>query len=223
LFTGSVVKLIVSPSDVSLKRKTYEVHKALLCSSSTFFESQLLLDKKSLYLKEEPRVIEIFIGWLYRGTIPKISEDFYLEYLAKEQVRRYISLYLTAEIWKTPGLQNTIMDTIRARMTCRYGWFPCVHIQTIYNHTSSGSPLRQYIVDSLLWKGSRWHNARWSGPNGEGERTRLIMEHLKHGNHDFIVEYCEALYKAKGRFSDPAEEVGCFYHIHEEGKTCSTA
>jgi len=219
-----VVKLVVAPDGNSSKRKTFEVHRTLLRSSSTFFASQLPLGTRMLYLIEDPKLIEIFIGWLYRGTVPKIFEDNHQEHLAKEQVGHYISLYLKAETWKTHDLQNTIMDTVRARKTCELGWFPHMHIQTIYKRTSAGSPLRQYIVDSLVWKGSKWDDPVWTEPD-EGDRTIMIMEHLEYGNHTFIAEYCEALYQlcAKKRFTDPAKKVGCFYHVHEEGKTCSTA
>ncbi|KAL9638995.1 MAG: hypothetical protein Q9164_001196, partial [Protoblastenia rupestris] len=191
------------------KRKKFDVHRDLLFTTSKYFKDEFSIYGRGVsnifFTNEDPTNLEPFINWLYRRTLDPISQDD--EHLAKRQVVQYIHLYTRAQTWQTPALQNSIMDCLRARRTCDYGWFPPTHINYVYQHTLPGCPLRKYIVDSFLWKGSRWDGLSLSVGL---TRVGLLREHLEHGNQEFVLECYEVLFLlcAKKRFVDPGRRVG---------------
>ncbi|MCJ1390260.1 hypothetical protein MMC18_003118 [Xylographa bjoerkii] len=107
LITSKTVTLIVGP-----KRKSYPVHKDLLCRLSEYFHkafhgSLQEAQKEELYLKEEnPAAIEFFIGWVYRGADALAATEKCLAPL--------LELYLTADKWCLPVVQNAVVDSTRA-------------------------------------------------------------------------------------------------------------
>ena len=123
-----------------------------------------------------------------------------------------------AESWSIAPLKNLIIDTIKARQTCHYGWFPTDLIEHVYAGTSKGSLLRRYIVDSFLFKTS---TSVW----GEETRAKALKNQADAGNVDFLLECYEGLfgmaYKSRMRNRDPGRRGRCFYHEHERGVSCS--
>ena len=206
----------------------FRIHKDLLASACDFFRQQVqeiephfpvgqctfpLYDLE--FEEYEPIAFELFVDWLYRKSLPALDGS--SETRATEQVRHYITLYLMAESWAIASLKNLIIDTIKARQTCHYGWFPVDLIKRIYAATTKGSCLRRYIVDSFLCKTPR---SVWSG----AERAKALMDHADAGNVAFLLECYEGLfgmaYKSKMRNRDPGRRDKCFYHEHERGMSC---
>jgi hypothetical protein len=69
-----VVDIIVGP-----KRKRFVVHEQLLTSRSTYFRDILrgsnIGNKSKVYFDDDdPAAVALFVGWLYRGTIPGVAE-----------------------------------------------------------------------------------------------------------------------------------------------------
>ena len=220
---GDLITVYVGTED-----KSFEIHRALLASACDFFRQevqeiephvpvgQINCPLLELDFEEyEPIAFELFVNWLYRKTLPALDGS--SETRAKEQVRHYTTLYLMAESWSLAPLKNLIIDTIKARQTCDYGWFPTDLIKRIYAATPKGSPLRRYIVDSLFSK-------RFTSVWGEVERTKALMEQADAGNVEFLLECCEGLfgmaYKSRMRYRDPLWRDRCFYHEHEVGVSC---
>ncbi|KAM3070054.1 hypothetical protein ACMFMF_008404 [Clarireedia jacksonii] len=68
-----VVDIIVGP-----KRKRFVVHKQLLTSQSTYFKNTLrepnMVNENKIYFDDEdPAAVALFVGWLYRGSIPEVA------------------------------------------------------------------------------------------------------------------------------------------------------
>lgn len=214
LLKGNLVKVCVGN-----KRKSFDIHGKLLASSCTFFYQKVKAYGDYgdiIYLVEhDPSAFELFVNWLYRKTLPRIDGND--ENRAKEQVGHCIALYLMAETWAIGPLKNLIIDTIKTRQTCNYGWFPAKHIKKIYAATAKGSPLRRYIVDYFLFKTS---TMVW----GEAERAIMLRTHAEAGNTEFLLECYEGLfkmaYKSKMKDRDPNRHDRCAYHEHELGKSC---
>ena len=107
LITSKTVNLIVGP-----RRKSYSVQKDLLCFLSEFFNKAFNgafqeAQQDEIYLKDEnPTAIELFIGWLYRGAGALTTTDKCLATL--------LELYLTADKWCMPALQNAVIDSTLA-------------------------------------------------------------------------------------------------------------
>lgn len=191
---GDVIKVYVGP-----KRKRYCVHKALLIQYKWFSKRiNYFTVTFPLYLPaEDPKVFELLIGWLYRKNLNAISTTD--EEVAKEEVALSVDLYLRACKWKMPELQNALMDRMRVRTTCVHGFFPRKLIKTIYESTESLSPLRSYIVDSFIYKGTQWdEDAEIEDPIDEHfflTRKSALRTQLDAGNQEFVLDCYEALFQ----------------------------
>lgn len=138
----------------------------------------------------------------------------------------YAALYISAGEWEIHDLQNALMDRLRARQTCVYGYFPRDFIHKIYQKTEPQSPLRSYIVDSFLYKSVKWNEARELedpvNANFILTRKRALKNQLDAGNQDFVLDCYEALFQlcAKSKIRDPDRKICCVYHVHGEGEGC---
>lgn len=162
----------------------------------------------------DPEVFELLFNWLYRRILTRISKDD--EEDAMYQVELYMKLYFEAEKFETHDLQNSILDTFRARPTCADGWFPDDIISAIYEDTKTPALLRRYVVDTPVFKAYHW--------DFDGHKTRLeLEEQLLNGNREFVIDCSEALLKlvmARKKVQDPNKKEACTYHVHERGEMC---
>ncbi|MCJ1435344.1 hypothetical protein MMC27_004716 [Xylographa pallens] len=104
LITSKTVNLIVGP-----KRKSYPVHKDLLCRLSEYFNKAFNgafqeAQQDEIYLEgENPAAIELFIGWLYRGVDALRA--------TQDGLATLLELYLTADKWCLQALQSAVIDS----------------------------------------------------------------------------------------------------------------
>ena len=216
---GDTVNVYVGP-----KSKRYSVHKALL-THHQWFSKRLRPFTDYLNLRaEDPKVFELLISWLYRKTLKAICTTD--EKVAMEEVILYVSAYLRACEWEMHELQNALMNRVRDRRTCDYGYFPRSLIKKIYESTKPMSPLRSYIVDSFIYKGVKWNeNGTLIDPIHPSlslTRKRALQTQLNAGNQEFVLDCYEALFQlcAKSKIRDPDCKTGCVYHTHKEGEKC---
>lgn len=154
--TGATITVYVGP-----KSKRYSIHTALLTQyewfrNKIYYPGSTIPIRSSITLvDEDPKVFELLMSWLYRKNLRAISTTD--EEVAKGEVALYIDMYLRACAWDIQDLQNALMNRLRVRETCRYGYFPRDLIKKIYQKTEPQSPLRSYIVDSFLFKGIQWN------------------------------------------------------------------
>ena len=217
--------------EVGPKRKRYYVHKALLTqyewfSKKIYYSADRVVSRSCISVPaEEPKVFELLISWLYRKNLKAISTTD--EEVAEKEAALYICTYFRACEWDMHELQNALIDRVRVRSTCVYGYFPRQLIKAIYANTEPTSPLRSYIVDSFIYKGIKWNeDAKIENPiAGHDFLTRkwALKTQLAAGNQDFVLDCYEALFQlcAKSKIRDPDRRTGCVYHTHEEGEKCS--
>ena len=215
MLTGGIVTIYVGP-----KRKEYQVHKGLLTSNeywSNYLDSKLAEDSQIVHLPEEhPYTWDLFVNWLYRGSLKDICVD--NEDVAGNPAIQYVYLYTTAEVWAIPALQNKIMDKLRAWMTISWDWFPCHLMSHVYANTPKDSPLRSFLVDSFLAGNSPWEDnyENWG-------RTAQLKSQLDYNNQEFVLECFEALMQLtpKAKLRAPDRKSACTYHKHEDGKNAA--
>ena len=166
--------------------------------------------------QEHPKVWDLFVNWLYRGSLKDICVE--NEDIARNQVIQYVILYTQAEYWAIPALQNKIMDKLRAWTPGIWNWSTRYMIHCIYKNTPRHTPLRSYVVDSFLSKSSLW-----DADCENGRRAAQLKSHLDYGNKEFVIECYEALMQLtpKSKFRAPDSKIECTYHKHEDGKRCS--
>ena len=215
MLTGGVVTIYVGP-----KRKEYQVHKGLLASCERwriYLDAKLTEDSQTVHLpRHRADIWDPFVNWLYRGSLKDICVE--NEDMAKTQMRQNVNLYVQAELWAIPALQNWIMDNLRARPTSSWDWPTRKLIQRVYKYTHRDSPLRSYFVDSFLSKSSLWDAECEDG----GTAARLKSQ-LDCGNQEFVLECYKALVQLtpKSKLRAPDRKMGCTYHKHEDGERCS--
>ena len=176
--------------------------------------------------EEDPKIFELLINWLYRRNLKAISTDPDSEEVAKEEAALYVDLYTRACVWEIRDLQNELIDRLRLRETCEYGFFPPHLISKIYKSTSIQSPLRSYVVDSFIFKGVGW-NASAKIPDLDNvshtlTRRRALKKQWDAGNQVFALDCYEALFQLcdKSNIHDPDRKIGCVYHTHKGGEKC---
>ena len=216
LLQGNIICVHVGP-----KRKCYKVHQAVLEAHGLFKERIYSTGNQThptgamtpcLYIDYEPTLFEMLIQWLYRGTLPAVNMDD--ESIAKHQVTNLVNLYLKAQVLAMPALLDAIIDRLRARETCRLGWFPSNLIKLIYQSSGTHLPLRRYIVNSFLYKTSQWVD---DDDDDDDSLDEALRDQLDAGNTEFVRECYIALYKKCKNivFEDPNKEPERTYHHGE--------
>ena len=215
LLTGGVITIYVGS-----KRKEYQVHKGLLASYEYWrkhLDIKLTEDSQTMHLPQErPYVWDLFVNWLYRGSLKDICVE--NDDMAKTQQRQYIKLYVQAERWAIPALQNKIMDKFCAGTISGWDWSHCMLIRSIYKVTSRDSPLRSYLVDNFLSQSSLW-----DADCENGGRATKLKSQLDYADKEFVLDCFEALMQltSRSKLRAPDRKKGCTYHKHEDGEKCS--
>ncbi|MCJ1243485.1 hypothetical protein MMC30_000682 [Trapelia coarctata] len=198
LFHGSTATLLVGD-----ERRSFIVHKQLLCSVSDYFIAALegnfkeATEQNIEFPDEDPEIIERFLLWVYNGNILEKSETVVgipYEVLA--------SLYVFAESRCVYQLQNDVIDVlIRKSFTKEED--KILSPDDWFTKVSPSSPLRRLVAD-VAADGGTLDDPSWE-----------FQEYPK----DFLIDLIQALYKVKltGRVRG-FWKIRCNYHIHGEGE-----
>ena len=137
--------------------------------------------------------------------------------MEEAQVMQYVRLYIKAEQWAIPALQNKIMDKLTAWTYSSWEWSTCNMIYLIYYHIPKGSPLRSYVVDSFLIRSSM------CDVNDEDDSCAgRLKSQLDYGNQEFVLECFEVLMqKSASELLAVGIKMGCTYHKHKDGEKYS--
>ncbi|KAH6671058.1 hypothetical protein B0J14DRAFT_484955, partial [Halenospora varia] len=129
---------------VGAKRKTFAVHKNLLCDTSTFFRNAFDGPFKEgadgvMYMPEDdPTIFELFVNWLYRDTLPEMPKEEF-----KEQI---LSLSVLADKICSTRLSNSIVDYVQDSFRKEDLFFTDDSLVEIYSQTPDSSKLRQFAI-----------------------------------------------------------------------------
>ncbi len=148
--------------------------------------------------EETSAVIKRFQLWAYTGS-PLLHEEVIKDTPWKELVR----LYLFAERFGIPNMQNAVIDMLVAKEHAS-STTPTKQLRLIYDNTPSTSPLRRYMVDVSAQLG---HLDRWfTAPEA----------FLGRYPHAFLLELAVEQYnllKKRSKTHD-RKALGCTYHVH---------
>ncbi|KAL8803142.1 MAG: hypothetical protein Q9200_006340 [Gallowayella weberi] len=98
---------------------------------------------------DDPEVFEVFQYWLY-------AHDLGLDSDQMEDTSLILSLWVFGDKVQVPDFQNAALDALRSAVVPllkHTRLFRLQDIQTIFEHTGEGSPLRKFIVDLYVWDG----------------------------------------------------------------------
>ncbi|KAL8753187.1 MAG: hypothetical protein Q9199_005233 [Rusavskia elegans] len=149
----SVVTVNVGSDDHTHTQDSYSTHRELLCYYSPFFRSMMngsWEEAKSNIINlpaDEPQVYEIFQNWLYGAGLD-------LELGQTKDMSLLLSLWIFGDKVQVPWFQNAAIEALRIAIIEPPREFRLKDIQTAFENSGEGSPIRKLIVDGYVWEGS---------------------------------------------------------------------
>ncbi len=204
--TSEVVKIFVGPN-----RERYNLHKALLCDRSRFFDVAFRSKfreshEEVMNLPEESaEAFTLFVMWIYSSSL---SIDGHFE------LHIYIELYGLAQKFCMEDLGNQAMDLIRVSFeVSRPPVLPSA-VYWGYRLTSPGCGLRRFISGLMAHKFLEPHRYRLPESMLE-EFVQLMVE-----TEDLARDFVFALNENKVQRHALAN---CVYHEHRQTAPCTDA
>ncbi|TIA22398.1 hypothetical protein D6C81_03415 [Aureobasidium pullulans] len=130
---------------VGFKKKSYSLHKDLLCFYSDYFRAAFngsfkeATDGKIELMDVEPEVFDIFQVWLYLRRL-QTPENAFTCFM------RLAQLWVFGDKHQVPLLQNEVMDDIFAKRAQLKVFHPAL-VKLAYEQTPVGSPLRKAVIE----------------------------------------------------------------------------
>jgi len=132
---------------VGAEKRSFSIHKNLLCNAAPYFKAALdggFAESKSQVLElpeDDEEVFERFVLWLYTNKL--LEENQTMEDVSWEIL---LGLYIFGEARGISGLQNEVIDTFIDKQEVA-DLIPTNRAPRIYENTPTDSPLRRLLVD----------------------------------------------------------------------------
>ncbi|KAL8700404.1 MAG: hypothetical protein Q9224_000986 [Gallowayella concinna] len=148
----SVVKVKVGPEGA---QEEFQPHAELLSYYSPFFKSMMSgnwVEAQTGIINlsaDDPEVFEVFQNWLYGHDLGLVGDQV-------EDTSLILSLWVFGDKIQVPDFQNAAIEALRSAVVPplpHTRTFRLQDIQTAFEHTGEGSPLRKFIVDLYVWDG----------------------------------------------------------------------
>lgn len=197
---------------VGSEKKSYLLHKGLLCFYSDYFRAAFngsfkeATDGKIELMDVEPKVFDIFQIWLYSRRL-QTSEDSFPSYTTLGQ------LWVFGDKHQIPLLQNEVMDGIFAK-EAELKVFHTSLVKLAYEQTPVGSPLRKAVIEVT------GYNMNLQ----EGDGSALHMSNQSNWSVESLMDLVRVLDKIRkeNKVVYPAIPVRdkCFFHVHGKDEHC---
>ena len=161
--------------------------------------------------EDSPRAFELFVKWLYQGVLDDASA-------LTEPERKWDhafacqQLHALAERLGLRAVKNAAIDQFR-RACNEAGLVPGPEeMAPVYANTLPGSPFRTLV--------SRIAARQIMDPDTQRDAT--TYKACFEASADFAVDLVNEMRQGGGGklLGDPTEDIGCFYHEHEDGEDC---
>lgn len=154
---------------------------------------------------ERPSVVRRFRLWAYTGQVLQAAES--IEHTSRGGL---IRLYVFADKYDLPDLQNAVIDKIVAKQfVMKHA--PIEYLPVIYNETDVASPLRRLLIDTVAQKTNLADDFT---PEKSDENLEIFPP-------IFLLDLASALYKLKIGTTTKHnwKNLGCTFHIHPSMST----
>ncbi|KAK5456925.1 hypothetical protein LTS15_004705 [Exophiala xenobiotica] len=189
------------------RKRTYNLHEAVLVSQCPFFEKCLRSGMKeqveqTVHLPEDnPEAFEIVVKWMHAEKVPTIINDLSIGHA-----------YILANKLCMGELQNALVDKFRA--TYKKAMINPSTVTWIWAHTPEGCKLREISLDQL-------HFEILKSPF-KYKNTEQFKKLMKSGGELVTEMYWKSVHQgAIATRKNPALLTGCVYHVHADGKNCT--
>jgi hypothetical protein len=209
--TSPIVKVIVGE-----ERKIYHFHEALLVEKSSFFEACLssgMIEQQNdeIVLPEDPCTgFNIIAHWIYYGEFKTIPHNFELLPL--------LEAWVMADKYSLSDLQNDIIEQLKAYWQARH-----VHpkwLLWLMENTLETSTIYRLTFDQLVWNMVK--SPHCYDPDSQSSDDSFLVQ-LKEvlARKDISLKLLWQFKRLDPQSDVPAEEEGCLYHVHDQGKGCN--
>ena len=150
--------------------------------------------------KESSEVLRRFSLWVYTRSVLQDEED-----VNESSWDILVQLYLFAERYDIPDLQNIVIDILVAKHLAEH-LIPTNLCCVIYSNTMPTSPLRRFMVDVIAQKGNM---DDWFGRKSVEEVVDLFPM-------AFMIDLARAQFNLrKGKTKEHDwRSLGCKFHVH---------
>ncbi|KAI9675665.1 MAG: hypothetical protein M1817_001032 [Caeruleum heppii] len=207
------------------ERRHWLVHHDLLCFHSSFFETALKghfeesASRKVEFPDDDPAVFELFIQWLYSGSIGRAIKPSTDKAYAFELAQSCFALWILCDKLGTPRAKNAAVDTFRRSLFYSEKVLSQSTFLKFCTEAAPQSPFRRLLGHWVAWLIHNKKNAATAKDRDmhidsitEGDSVDgVFVAHLIKALRDNISQYS---------YSSPLEKIGCFYHQHVEGEVC---
>ncbi|KAL9631775.1 MAG: hypothetical protein Q9164_005706, partial [Protoblastenia rupestris] len=200
----------------STTKKTFKIHKDLLCNVSSFFRAALrggfkeACDQSIDLLEDDPDTFERSQLWLYSRELRDASET-----TKDVKWTVLVRVFLFGEARGIPELQNAAIDLFLDKYVIQ-NEIPTTLLNMIYGSTRDDSPLRRLMVDTMAHRAdlSQQGSRGWFA---EGRRARFPSSFM----FDIAIELHKVLVGRRQIITD-FEKVRSVYHVTVPGvgKSC---
>ncbi|KAL3472853.1 hypothetical protein BJX99DRAFT_234761 [Aspergillus californicus] len=161
--------------NVGAAETPFDVHVELICDKSPFFNNLYRNRTDSTTLEvpislpdADPDVFAEIVSWMYQGQLHD-------ELTYKGRLSFLLELWVLAEKFEIPDLQNQAITFCKARVeNSAYTALPNIQtIEYVYTKTKPVSPLRRFLVDIWIWRGTAETFAK-----RKDALPRAFVEHL---------------------------------------------
>lgn len=209
LLTGSMVNIYVGPT-----KRQWTLHRNLLQHHTKFFEQRVMNPSEKEdnveLLEDDPSAFEMLVKYLYQGKIDDVAE------LASEKKWAHAEscqkLYFLCDRIGLHQLKNCAIDQFR-RACFDSGLVPGPEeMRPVYDNTSVGSPFRTLISQI----------AARQIMDPESDNSAATYQTCFENGPEFAVDVINAIRDGAGGklLKDPTQEVGCFFHEHQDDELC---
>lgn len=207
---------------VGKEQKEYIVHKQVICNTADYFSKAFTGAFQErvgvMHLPEETSdAFGLFVHWLYKGEVPLIHTQNYLERLFK--------LYVFAEKLCLVELANRTMNRIRRICGCNpKAETKASMVSYAFQNTFTDSPIREWALQDYV---RHLDKSKFSGiPTGkDSDGLRLLCRE----NDDIFQDYLNLLRNLgpgkqvpNARFGDSGkvDDSSCKFHRHKMNEAC---
>lgn len=197
---------------VGSKKKSYSLHKGLLCFYSDYFRAAFngsfkeATDGKIELMDVEPEVFDIFQVWLYSRRLQAPTDSvLYFSTLAQ--------LWVFGDKHQIPLLQNEAMDEIFARHA-KLNHFQTKLVKLAYEQTPVGSPLRKAAIEII------GYNIKLQ----EESDSAFQLSCQSNWSVESLIDLVRVLDKIRKEnkvvFPAMPKRDKCFFHVHGKDEHC---
>lgn len=191
--------------------RIFTFHKSLLCNLAGFFKAALdgcfIEAERGMInmIEESPAVVQRFQLWAYTRLV--LQDD---ESIEDAPWRHLIQLWLFADKYSIPDLQNAAIDALNLKRNAMYQ-LPTLELHRVYDNTNESSPLRRFLIAASAETGTLegWFSAAARKASPDKFPPYFVMDLALHQ------------YKVKKGSIQGLDWINlrCTFHVHPEAAT----